>query len=70
MVVGVDIVGWPSARSTVLKKFISGERDEVAVTADEAELPIFVVVFGDVILLFEGRVGDDPNLTPGATGDL
>ena len=70
MVVGVDIVWWPSARSTVLKKSISGERDAVAAAADEAELPISVVIFGDAVLLFEGRVGDDPHPTPGAIGGL
>lgn len=70
MVVGVDIVWWPSARSTVLKKLISGEWDAVAAVADKPELPISVVSFRDAGLLFEGRVGDDPNPTPGAIGGL
>lgn len=69
MVVGVDIVWWPSARSTVLKKLISGERDAVAAAADGPELSISAGLLGDAVILFEGRV-DDPHPTPGAVGGL
>ena len=70
MVVGVDIVWWPSARSTVLKKLISGERDAVAAAVDEPELSISAGLLGDAVILFEGRVDDDPHPTPGAIGGL
>lgn len=67
VVVGAGIV-WPSARSTVLKKFMSGERDAVVAAAEEPELPECAVLF-DAVVLF-ARVGDEPNLTPGAVRGL
>lgn len=70
MFVGTGIVWWPSARSTVLKKLMSGERDADAAAAEEPELPGSAVLLRDAVLMFDGRVDDEPHPTLGAMGGL
>jgi hypothetical protein len=48
-VVVAGILWWPSARSTVLKKLISGERDEVAAVGDELEPSKVDVLLDDAV---------------------
>lgn len=70
MFVGAGIAWWPSARRTVLKKLTSGERDTDAAAAEEPELPRSAVLLGDVVVMFDGRVDDEPHPTLGAIGGL
>lgn len=72
MVVGAGIVWWPSARSTVLKKLTSGDRDAAAAVPrdPEPETPRSAVLFGDAVVLFDGRVGDEPHPTSGVREGL
>lgn len=61
---------WPSARRTVLKKLMSGERDADAATAEEPALPGSAVLLGDAVVIFDGRIDDEPHPTLGVMGGL